>query len=108
MSRLTARRACLAGLLVFGLLASAIALNAEKKRKPERLLNLNTATAEELATLPGIGEAIALRIIRHREKQGKFRRLEELMVIKGISQKRFAALKPYVTVEAKEAREKDR
>jgi competence protein ComEA len=62
-------------------------------------INLNTASADELKTLPGIGPGFAARIIEHREKYGPFRRAEHLMIIRGISEKRFAKLREFVTVE---------
>ena len=61
-------------------------------------LNLNTATATELAKLPGIGPAVAARIVEHRQKNGGFKKIEELMNVKGIGEKTFLKLKPLVTV----------
>lgn len=68
------------------------------KKPPAQPVNLNTATAVELAQLPGIGEVIAARILRHREISGKFRTVDELLVVRGISRKKLEALRPYVTV----------
>ena len=62
-------------------------------------INLNTASANELETLPGIGKSLAERIIEHREKFGPFRRPEHLIIVRGISDKRFRALRDLVTVE---------
>jgi competence protein ComEA len=62
-------------------------------------ININTASAKELETLPGIGEGLAQRIIEHREKYGRFRRAEHLMMVRGISDKRFRALRELITVE---------
>ena len=62
------------------------------------LLNLNTATAADLAKLPGIGPAVAARIVEHRQKAGSFKKIEELMNVKGIGEKTFLKLKPLVTV----------
>jgi competence protein ComEA len=62
-------------------------------------ININTAPAKELETLPGIGEALAQRIIEHRQKYGSFRRAEHLMMVRGISDKRFRALRQLITVE---------
>lgn len=65
-------------------------------------VNLNTADAEELATLPGIGPATAQKIIAYRESIGAFQSTEELMQVDGIGEKTFEKLKELVTVEAAE------
>jgi len=62
-------------------------------------INLNTASARELEKLPGIGRALAARIIEHREKYGPFRRPEHLIIVRGISDRRFRALRDLITVE---------
>ncbi len=62
-------------------------------------INLNTAPREELERLPGIGEGLAARIVAHRERHGAFRRVEHLMIVRGISERRFAALRAFVTVD---------
>ena len=62
------------------------------------VVNLNSATASQIATLPGVGEKAALRIIEYREKNGGFKKIEELMNVKGIGEKSFLKLKPLVTV----------
>jgi competence protein ComEA len=61
-------------------------------------VNLNTATAADLAKLPGIGPAVAARIVEYRQKNGSFKKIEELMNVKGIGEKTFLKLKPLVTV----------
>ncbi|HSS21709.1 MAG TPA: ComEA family DNA-binding protein [Pyrinomonadaceae bacterium] len=63
------------------------------------LVNINTAAPEELEKLPGIGEVIAARIVAHREKYGPFRRAEHLMMVQGISNKKFRELERLVTVK---------
>lgn len=88
---------CVAALLLTGVLWAA-ALAGEGKKKPEEPVNLNTATAKELATLPGVGKGIAARIVRHREKSGPFRSVDELVIIRGISRKKLETLRPLVTV----------
>ncbi|MEE8200609.1 MAG: helix-hairpin-helix domain-containing protein [Candidatus Acidoferrales bacterium] len=92
----------LGGVLALALLLAALAVGQEK---PEEPININTATVEELARLPGVGEVIAQRILRHREVSGKFRSVDELVVIRGISRRKLEAMRSYVTVEAKEAEE---
>ena len=68
------------------------------------VVNLNTASASQIATLPGIGEKAAERIVEYREKNGGFKKVEELMNVKGIGEKSFLKLKPLITVgEAKAA-----
>jgi competence protein ComEA len=61
-------------------------------------LNLNTATAGQLEMLPGIGARTAARIVEHRQKNGPFKKVEDLMNIRGIGEKNFLQLKPLVTV----------
>ena len=62
--------------------------------KPQ--INLNTATLDQLETLPGIGRTTAERILEHRTKIGSFKRIEELMNVKGIGEKSFLKLKPLI------------
>jgi competence ComEA-like helix-hairpin-helix protein len=66
--------------------------------RPQQI-NLNTASAKELENLPGIGKGLAERIIEHREKHGPFRRAEHLIIVRGISDRRFRALRDLITVE---------
>jgi competence protein ComEA len=66
---------------------------------PSRLININRASREELARLPGVGAGIAARIVEHRERYGAFRRAEHLLMVRGISERRFEQLSPFVTVE---------
>lgn len=69
-----------------------------QKKPPAKPLDLNTATEAQLEQLPGIGPSTAQEIIRFREKSGPFRRVEDLLAIRGISKKRLEKLRPYVTV----------
>lgn len=64
-----------------------------------RLININTATAAELDLLPGIGPALAGRIIEYREANGPYSRLDDLDEVSGIGPKTIAKLVPYATAE---------
>jgi len=64
-------------------------------------ININTASAAELQELPRIGETIAQRIVDFREKNGKFKRIEDLLKVKGIGENVFNQLKDRITVEGK-------
>ncbi|MBN2339570.1 MAG: helix-hairpin-helix domain-containing protein [Acidobacteria bacterium] len=61
-------------------------------------ININSATAEQLASLPGIGPSMARSIIEHRSKVGRFQRIEELMNVKGVGEKKFLKIKDRLTV----------
>ena len=63
------------------------------------LINLNTASVAELQTLPGIGPALAKRIVEFREKRHGFKRVEELLAIPGISEKKWKAIRDKVEVK---------
>jgi competence protein ComEA len=65
---------------------------------PMTLVNLNSATSEDLQKLPGIGPALASRILEYRQQNGGFKKIEDLMNVKGIGEKAFLKLKPQITV----------
>ena len=66
------------------------------KPLPTSPMNLNTAGAVELKTLPGVGDSMAAAIIHYREKNGPFKRVEELLIIKNVSKRKLASWKPYL------------
>jgi competence protein ComEA len=72
---------------------------SKKSEKASGPVSLNKATAAELESLPGIGPATASRILEHRNAQGKFHDLSELLSIKGIGEKRLAQLRPRLTLD---------
>lgn len=66
---------------------------------PAKKVNINTAKADELAKLPGVGKKIAADIVTHREKNGPFKSTEDLKKVKGIGDKKFGSLKGKITIE---------
>ncbi|MFA6469289.1 MAG: ComEA family DNA-binding protein [Bacteroidota bacterium] len=62
-------------------------------------IDLNTATKTELMELPGIGEAMADRILLYREEKGRIKKIDELRKVKGIGEKKFEKLKPHIEVK---------
>ena len=104
MNRLTI---ALASFVILGALAApAVAQGpAQSKAKPAKTaapaaasINLNTASQAQLETLPGVGASAAKRILEYRQKNGGFKKIEELMNVKGIGEKSFLKLKPFITV----------
>jgi competence protein ComEA len=95
-----------AGLIVlvaFALSAAAPALAAAPSQKDSRAsssapVDLNAATADRLTTVPGIGKVMAQRIVDWRDEHGPFRRVEDLMKVKGVGEKTLEKLRPYVKV----------
>jgi competence protein ComEA len=93
--------------VVLGFLAIAVAAPAAQKAPAARSattataaapVNLNTATQAQLESLPGIGPGAAQRILEYRQKNGSFKKIEDLMNVKGIGEKSFLKLKPLITV----------
>ena len=63
------------------------------------ILNLNTATVKDLEALPGVGPVLAKRIVEFRQKKGGFRRVEELLAVPGISERKWKAIRDRVEVK---------
>jgi len=80
-----------------------ISHDIEPKNKTQlsigKKININTALSGDIMLLPGVGEVTAERIIAFREKNGGFKKIEQLMDVKGIGEKKFEKLKPFITIE---------
>lgn len=79
-----------------------VSAQAERTAKPAvtaaAVINLNTASAADFEALPGIGAKTAARIVEYRQKNGAFKKVEELMNVRGIGEKNFLKLKAQITV----------
>jgi len=82
------------GLFVFPLLAQ----QAQTQKPTGDKVNLNTATLEELQKLPRVGPKVAQRIIDFRKQNGSFKKIEEIMKVRGIGEKTFARMEDMLTV----------
>ena len=83
-------------------LVSVSSVNAAEDQK----ININTATAEELAQLKGIGPSHAAKIVAYREKNGPFKLPEDLLQVSGIGQKTFEANQEIIVVEEPKPKKK--
>ena len=98
---------------ILGIAVSAAAASAQNKATPKTAatvtatatapVNLNTATVEQLATIPGVGPRMAERIIDYRQKNGGFKKVEDLMNVSGVGEKSFLKMKPLITVTVPKA-----
>jgi competence protein ComEA len=84
----------LTAMLVLACAAAAVSVAAAGDRPA--VVNINTASAEQLQLLPRVGPALAERIIEYREANGPFRTADEIVAVKGIGDSAFEKLKPYL------------
>jgi competence protein ComEA len=91
------------------LLASASACSASRQQQSiepaaERArstpcINLNTASSEDIESLPGIGQTLAQKIVEHRERYGPFKRPQEIIIIDGLSERKYREIADKICVE---------
>ena len=67
------------------------------------IVNLNTSSAAQIASLPGIGDKTAELIVQYREKNGPFKKIEEIMNVKGVGEKSFLRIRDRLTVTTQKA-----
>src|SRR5262245_52768766 len=84
MKKMSRFVATLVALGVAGLVLAGPAVAASAKTAPAAKINLNSATADQLSAVPGVGKTLAERIVAHRQKEGPFRSVQELMNVKDI------------------------
>lgn len=70
---------------------------------PATPVNINAATAAQLQTLPGVGASTAQRILDYRQKNGGFKKIEEIMNVRGVGEKSFLKLKPLIVISGERA-----
>jgi competence protein ComEA len=70
---------------------------AQPQAAPDKV-NINTAGVEQLMSLPGIGKAYAERIVEYRAKNGPFKRLEDLLNVRGVGEKTYERIKDRITL----------
>ena len=102
MTRIFAYAACSLLFAVTGLVSiqSPAPATQTSKKSPETIsvIDINKASPEEFAKLPGIGPKRARQIVAFREKHGPFRRVEDLLAIRGIGHKKWKAIRPFLRV----------
>ena len=88
------------GLALAGLLLAALCVadTASTPAQPTGKVNINQASADQIGYLPRIGAKVAARVVDYRKTHGQFARAEDLMEVKGIGEKLFLTLKPYIAV----------
>jgi len=84
-------------LILVALAVTAVAGTADSSQ-PSGVVNINTASSEELELLPRVGPALAGRIIEFREANGQFQTVDEILAVKGIGESSFEKLEPFIVI----------
>ncbi len=92
--------ACMASLVLLAALAVSPA-EAVEQQLLEGVVNINTASAEQLEMLPGVGEVRARAILAERKGRGGFKSIDDLRAVKGVGDSLLERMRPYVTVTGK-------
>jgi competence protein ComEA len=92
---------------IVAMLLAPLTAGQSGKRKPSRetkpaVLDINCATTADFEKLPGIGPELARRIVAYRKEHGAFRRVEDLLAIRGMGEKKWRTLRPYLRVGSAE------
>ena len=72
--------------------------SAAPKAAPSGTININSASAEQIALLPRVGIKLAERVVEYRKANGSFKKVEDLMEVKGVGEKLFVVLRPHLSV----------
>lgn len=89
-------RKCVVPVLVILICAAAALAVAEEERSTAGVVNINTATSEQLQLLPRVGPALAGRVIEFREANGPFQTVEEIVAVRGIGENSLEMLEPFL------------
>ena len=84
--------------IALAFLASTGVVAAAGKPAPAGKVNINTASVEQLTTLPGVGPKLAARIVEYRQKSGGFKSIQELMNVKGIGERNLERIQPHLSL----------
>lgn len=88
--------------LISGCRSNRIATTFYKQERPQHapfVININAADATELQKLPHVGAVLAEKIIEHRKRYGPFRKPEHLLIIDGVSEKRFREFRQFIDIK---------
>jgi comEA protein len=86
-------------LVVLACSQMVIAQSSQDQKATGKVVNINTASATELETLPGIGPSLAKKIVEFRQKNGGFKNPTDLMAVQGIGEKKYEQLKNLISVK---------
>lgn len=83
---------------LFGLLCFLVVGFPTMSAAQERVVNINAASVEQLTLLPRVGAVVAQRIVDFRDKNGRFKSLEDLMLVQGVGEKTFELIRPHISI----------